>query len=95
MMVLDWFGKAPSLLSVVLTTASIFLNDASWVYYTKRITENKPIRAGFGAASIWFTGAIVTVSYLTNHWLIIVAGLSTFIGTATAVWIEKQKGKIK
>lgn len=84
----------PSFLSILLTVGAIFLNDASWAYYVDKVKDGKVIAAGAGATSIWLTGAIVTVTYLQNHWLIIVAGISTFIGTAASVkFINRGKSR--
>lgn len=51
-----------------------------------------------GAASSWSTGIVafsgyITISYVSNPWLLIPAGLGAFVGTYLGV-VLKTKGKV-
>jgi hypothetical protein len=44
---------------------------------------------------IYLIGALVVLSYSTNHYLLIPAVIGSFIGTAGTVWYKKRKESLK
>jgi hypothetical protein len=64
--------------------------DISWTLYLIKVEERKPVQSGIWAVVIYLFGALVVMSYTTNHLLIIPAILGSFIGTAGTVWYKKR-----
>ena len=65
----------------------------SWTYYVRRVNVGKSIPAGTWAAAIYLTGGIAAVGYITNHWLLVVGVIATFIGTSFSVWLDLRTKK--
>ena len=65
--------------------------DVAWTFYLMRVEERNPIHSGFWAVVIYLVGALIVISYSTNHLLLIPAVLGSFIGTAGTVWFKKRK----
>jgi hypothetical protein len=47
--------------------------------------------SGVWAVALFIPGALVTLSYVKDPWLLIPACLGAFTGTALTVWWEKKR----
>lgn len=65
--------------------------DVAWTFYLMKVEERNPIHSGLWAVVIYLVGALIVISYSTNHLLLIPAVLGSFIGTAGTVWFKKRK----
>ena len=67
------------------TFASMAALDWVFAYYTKNVIKKNAALAGLYASAIVVTNAIVTISYVTDHWMVVPAVLGAFAGTWVAV----------
>jgi len=63
--------------------------DYCWARYTASIADHKRWIAGLWSIGIGLSGGITTISFVTDHWLLIPVLTGYFIGTVMAVK-EKQ-----
>jgi hypothetical protein len=87
------WSPLPTWWQCLLMIIAILLNDISWVFYTRRVGMGRALQAGGWASGIWLTGAIAGVSYIANHWLVVVGTVATFFGTAASVWYDHRRSK--
>jgi uncharacterized membrane protein YfcA len=65
-------------------TAMVLL-DLVWVAYTKKVIKNKPALAGMYASAIMLINAVVTISYVTDPWMLLPVALGAFVGSYVGV----------
>ncbi len=65
--------------------------DIAWTLYLIKVEERSVFQSGMCAVVIYLLGALIVLSYSSNHLLIIPAVLGSFIGTAGTVWFKKRK----
>ncbi len=63
--------------------------DFIWVGYVKALQVSTALRAGAWAGFMIVTSGFVQISYVSDHWLLIPAGLGAFVGTWSAVEARK------
>ena len=59
----------------------VFTLDFVWAGYTKAITEHRKLWACAYSAAIYVVGALSTIGYVNNPWLILPAVLGGMAGT--------------
>lgn len=70
---------------------AMIVTDMCWATYFIKIEERKAVQAGIWATLLFFSGAIVTTSYVGDNSLIVAAALGAFIGTWATVELKKRK----
>lgn len=75
----------------ILIFIATIVVDVAWTLYLIKVEERKAIQSGIWAVVIYLLGALVVLSYSTNHLLLIPAVIGSFIGTAATVWYKKRK----
>ena len=68
--------------------------DFVWARYTYAMTNKKTLRAGGYAAMIIGLGGFATISYTSNHWLLLPAAAGAFCGTVLAVYLERRTNQL-
>lgn len=75
---------------VFLVTAAL---DATWAFFIRKTSQGRAFSAAsFGALS-YVLGAIATVMYVKQPWLIAIAALGGFLGTYVTVWWDHRRKK--
>ena len=62
--------------------------DILYAIYTKQVQKDNPLWSSSLATIIFVVNAIVVISFVDNHWLLIPAGLGAFVGTYIGVKIN-------
>jgi len=62
--------------------------DVAWAFYTMSTAVKKPMEASLWASLIVVFSAIVTISYVSDPWLIIPAIGGAFVGTYAAIKLK-------
>jgi len=70
---------------------ALFVTDLCWAFYISRVKDHQPFRSALWSVGLFLTGAIGTISYVNDPWLLIPATLGAFSGTYLAVVLEKRK----
>jgi hypothetical protein len=78
-------------LAFPLVFMATFLADVCWTKYMIHVNKHNPLAAANWSTAIIFMGAFTVISYNTNHWLIIAAGLGSWAGTYLTVRRERNK----
>jgi hypothetical protein len=65
--------------------------DIAWTLYLIKVEERNVFQSGMWAVVIYLVGALIVLSYSSNHLLLIPAVLGSFLGTAGTVWYKKRK----
>ena len=55
--------------------------DVAWARYTRAVGGRKATRAAVWAVAIYALGALVTIEYVREPWLLVPAVAGAFIGT--------------
>lgn len=79
------------MMEYILIFIGTVIVDVAWTFYLIKVEERKAVQSGAWAVVIYLLGALIVMSYTTNHFLIIPAVLGSFIGTAGTVWYKKRK----
>lgn len=79
------------MMEYILIFIATIVVDVAWTLYMIKVEERKAIQSGIWAVVIYLLGALVVLSYSTNHLMLIPAVLGSFIGTAGTVWVKKRK----
>lgn len=72
---------APFALKVIAIFFLVFTLDFVWAGYTKAITQHRVLSACVYSAAIYVVGALSTIGYVTNPWLILPAVAGGMTGT--------------
>lgn len=64
--------------------------DILWVYYIRRSGQGKAAGAASFATLILLCGSFVTISYTSDHRMVIPAAIGSFIGTYLAVRLDTR-----
>ena len=75
----------------ILIFIATIIVDVAWTLYLIKVEERNVLQSGVWAVVIYLLGALIVLSYSTNHFLLIPAVLGSFIGTAGTVWYKKRK----
>jgi hypothetical protein len=79
----------------ILIFIATIIVDVAWTLYLIKVEERNVIQSGIWAVVIYLLGALIVLSYSTNHLLLIPAVLGSFIGTAGTVWYKKRKENLE
>jgi predicted membrane channel-forming protein YqfA (hemolysin III family) len=79
----------------ILIFIATIIVDIAWTLYLIKVEERKAVQSGVWAVVIYLIGALVVLSYSTNHYLLIPAVIGSFIGTAGTVWYKKRKENLE
>lgn len=77
-------------LTFLSVMVSMILADICWTYYFIKISELKPVSAGFWGSAVLVFGAFTTMNYVEDKSLLVAAIIGSFIGTAGTVWNKKR-----
>lgn len=64
---------------------AVALTDFCWTRYIQATAEAKANQSALFSLFIILIGGFVAISYTTNHWLLIPAGLGAYVGTYLTV----------
>ena len=78
-------------INFITLTVVVALADFCWSMYITATAQFKPIKAGFWAVTIVFTGAYATITFLNDNRLVFASALGAFIGTTLTVYWNKKK----
>lgn len=67
--------------------------DYVFARYIKATAEKRPMPAGIWSAAILAFTGFVTVSYVSNPWMLIPAALGAFVGTYLSVAQDEKEHK--
>ena len=72
------------IIDIALAFGSMMMLDLIWVKYTHALMQYRAGAAGIWAAGIAVCMAIVTITYVSNPWMIIPTAAGAFCGTYIA-----------
>jgi hypothetical protein len=76
----------------LIAFAAMVLTDFFWVLTVRSVRDDRPLASGVWAIFLFLTAAVGTISYITDHWLLVPAAAGTFLGTVLGVlWNRKSK----
>lgn len=75
----------------IISFLALFVTDLCWAFYISRVKDHQPLRSALWAVGLFLTGAIGTISYVNDPWLLIPAAIGAFSGTFLAVLLEKKQ----
>jgi hypothetical protein len=75
----------------IIAFLALALTDVCWAVYVDRVKEHKAFSSALWAVALFISGGVAVISYTTNHWLLIPAGLGAFVGTYAGVWWNRRK----
>lgn len=78
-------------MSIIITFLALFVTDICWAYYINSVKDGSALKSASWATFMFGIGAIGTISYVTNPWLLIPALLGAFCGTYLGVVLNKGK----
>lgn len=81
----DVYFKAVLVFFVALIT------DAIWTYYIKHTSIGNAWRATFSSSLIVVASAFVTVEYVNNPWMVLVAAVGGGLGTFLLMKFDAKK----
>jgi hypothetical protein len=59
--------------------------DLVWAAYTLKVQAKKPALAGVYASAIMLINALVTISYVTEPWMLVPVAAGAWVGTYLGV----------
>lgn len=65
--------------------SAMFALDFVWTFYTKYVVQKKALLAAAYAGGLVLCNAVVTISYIDDHWLLIPVILGALAGTGIGV----------
>ncbi len=68
--------------------------DFIWVGYVKSVQKHQPLHSGLWASVMITVSGFVTISYVTDHTLLIPAALGAFVGTWAGSHAHARIGKL-
>lgn len=66
---------------IILIFFAAFITDAIWTYYIKHTSSGNVWRATFSSSLIVITNAFITVEYVNNPYMVLVAAIGGGLGT--------------
>lgn len=70
---------------IIYSFFAMVLLDVVWAAYTLKVQGKKPALAGMYASAIMIINAIVTISYVTEPWMLLPVAAGAFVGTYLGV----------
>lgn len=80
-----------TLTSALIAFFALFVTDICWAFYINAVKDSSPLKSASWAAFMLGIGAVGTISYVTNPWLLIPALAGAFCGTYLGVILNKGK----
>jgi len=68
----------------------LFFLDIAWSFYINKVKDGSALQAASCAAGLFGLGAISTISYVQNPYLLIPAVMGAFCGTYVGVLLNKK-----
>lgn len=65
------------------------LVDAIWTLYIIACAEKAAFRASVWGGLIFVVSAMLTISYIENHWFLLTAGIGGMLGTYITIRFKK------
>ena len=62
-----------------------------WAKYIKYIAKENAIQAATYGTALSLFGNLLTIVYISDHWMLIPAAIATFIGTYFSVKVTNKK----
>lgn len=78
-------------LEIIAIVAVSFIIDVLWAVYISEIAKNKPLSSAMAGSFIYLLGALITIAYVSNPWMIVPAVIGGFFGTYFTVKINKKQ----
>lgn len=75
---------------IVITFFALFVTDVAWAFYINKVKNGSPLQSALWATFMFGIGAVGTISYVHNAWLLVPALLGAFVGTYVGVLLNKQ-----
>lgn len=72
-------------LTILAVFLAVFITDVAWAIYINKVKDAKPLPSSLWATFLFGTGAIGTIGYTKDPWLLIPALLGAFAGTCAGV----------
>lgn len=69
----------------IYSFAAMVALDLVWAAYTIKVQKKKPALAGLYASAIMLINAVVTISYVTEPWMLLPVAAGAFVGTFLGV----------
>jgi len=82
-------------LEIIAIAAVTFVIDVLWAVYISEIAKNKPLSSAIAGGFLYTLGALVTIAYVSNPWMILPAVIGGFFGTYFTVKINKKQNERK
>lgn len=76
------------LLTVLVMTASL---ELCWTLYIHNVRDENLIKAGLFSAGIFLAGAMSTVVFMENKWMMIPGAFGAFCGTYVSKFFYKKE----
>jgi hypothetical protein len=80
------------ILRALITFAALFVLDIVWARYTIALTDRRRVLAGSYASAIIALGAVGTISYINDPWMVLPAMLGAFAGTFVGIQRNPSPG---
>jgi uncharacterized membrane protein YfcA len=74
---------------ILLSFFGLVVLDFVWARYTITLVKKQAITSGGYAATIMLLNGIVTLTYVSNPWMILPAAAGAFVGTYLGGKLEK------
>ena len=78
---LYWYNL---LFEIAVSFSSMMLLDLIWVKYTHAMMQHRALAAGIWAMGITLCMTVMTITFVTNPWMIIPTVAGSFVGTYIA-----------
>jgi len=79
--------------SFLITLVLMLITDFCWAFSIRRIKDGNAFKSAMWNALLMLTSGFVTISYVTNPWMIIPVVIGAFIGTFLGVWLDAKTKK--
>ena len=81
------------LLNTFYVMFAVFTVDIIWVFYIKAVSESKAWMAASLSMVMYYLSSFVVITYTTNQWYVIPAGIAAFWGTFFAIKLHDKLDK--
>lgn len=70
---------------------AMFATDVCWALYVRRTKDGNAFAAANWAVLLFVTGAVATITYVKDPWLLIPAMVGAWLGTFATIWWDEFK----
>ena len=82
-------------IKIILVFFVALITDAIWTYYIKHTSMGNAWRATLSSSLIVVASAFVTVEYVNNPWMVLVAAVGGGLGTFLLMKFDVKKEDVK